>query len=231
MVQQTINKDAAIICVALVASSITGNLMASASMVEHSFNSTTNDMQIGIEDNGAFLQRGLSLGGQMELDQKGNKQKMKQECHAILYQHHNYATYGWTIVLGVGDHQLGYPYNNDASSIKVQGGEGCTAHLYENGDFSGWEKAFSIGENGNLGGDMNDAASAMRVFQATQQWAGPFNSDISGVGMGGSIATTLEDCKQRCLNNNECEAIQYSSSDTHGDNNCFIFDNTDDNAA
>jgi len=70
MVQQTMNnKDAAIICVALVASSIMGNLMTSASMVEHSFNSTTKDMQIGVEDNGVFLQRGLSLDGQMELDE------------------------------------------------------------------------------------------------------------------------------------------------------------------
>eukprot|EP00931_Biecheleriopsis_adriatica_P099746 TRINITY_DN7445_c0_g1_i5.p1 TRINITY_DN7445_c0_g1~~TRINITY_DN7445_c0_g1_i5.p1 ORF type:complete len:287 (-),score=59.12 TRINITY_DN7445_c0_g1_i5:288-1148(-) len=62
-------------------------------------------------------------------------------------------------------------------------------------------------------------------------WTGPYNTDIPGTGLGGSVAADVGACTQRCIDNAVCKAIQYSPTDTHQGNNCFIFDNQEDTGA
>jgi len=62
-------------------------------------------------------------------------------------------------------------------------------------------------------------------------WTGPFNTDIPGIGMGGSLVSDLVACKQRCLYDPSCEAIEFSLTDLHFGENCFTFDNQGDSHA
>jgi len=58
--------------------------------------------------------------------------------------------------------------NDDASSIKVHGGENCCAVVYEHGMFDGWDAEFRQGDHpyGDFiaAGARNDRLSSIRVF-------------------------------------------------------------------
>jgi hypothetical protein len=58
--------------------------------------------------------------------------------------------------------------NDDASAIKVTGGKGCCAVVYQHGDFSGYSAEYRDGEHSYndfvAAGAGNDDVSAIAVF-------------------------------------------------------------------
>jgi hypothetical protein len=56
-------------------------------------------------------------------------------------------------------------------------------------------------------------------------WTGPFDHDIAGAGLGAAKADSLSQCKDLCVVDPACKAIQYSGMETFQDKNCFLFDN------
>eukprot|EP00930_Biecheleria_cincta_P081932 TRINITY_DN7144_c0_g1_i2.p1 TRINITY_DN7144_c0_g1~~TRINITY_DN7144_c0_g1_i2.p1 ORF type:complete len:1087 (+),score=126.63 TRINITY_DN7144_c0_g1_i2:455-3262(+) len=58
---------------------------------------------------------------------------------------------------------------------------------------------------------------------SSNPWEGPLATDIPGMGFASYSAASLDACKQNCINNAACVAIQYSPTDTHSGFNCFVF--------
>jgi len=92
-------------------------------------------------------------------------------CHAILYQHGNFA--GWSADFPEGGYQMqqmiekGAP-NDDASSIKVFG-EHCVATLYQHWNFNGYSNDYPEGiyrfRKFLRQGSRNDDISSLRVWK------------------------------------------------------------------
>lgn len=66
---------------------------------------------------------------------------------------------------------------------------------------------------------------------SSDPWEGPLATDIPGLGVGGSSASTLEECKQTCLHTASCVAIQYSATDVHEGKKCFVHSSSADTGA
>lgn len=60
-------------------------------------------------------------------------------------------------------------------------------------------------------------------------WNGPYTSE--GVGLVGSLAASLDQCKARCMAETSCHVVHYSENDTHDGYNCFLFDSQADTVA
>jgi len=56
------------------------------------------------------------------------------------------------------------------------------------------------------------------------KWSEALKTQVSGTGVGHYV-DTVELCKKKCVADVECQAIQYSETDTQNGNNCFIYDN------
>jgi len=92
-------------------------------------------------------------------------------CHAVVYQHGNFA--GWSADFPEGAYQMqqmidkGAP-NDDASSIKVFG-TGCMATLYQDWNFNGYSNDYPEGlypfRAFLRGGSKNDDISSLRIWR------------------------------------------------------------------
>jgi hypothetical protein len=86
-------------------------------------------------------------------------------CSATMYQHDPGG--GWAAEFSVGDYPLAQLLahggaDNDGSSLVVVGA-GCQVTVYENGDFTGWERTFGEGSFVCCDSFPNDQASSIRV--------------------------------------------------------------------
>merc|ERR1719484_77584 len=62
-------------------------------------------------------------------------------------------------------------------------------------------------------------------------WSGGLQRDIQGIGFDQSSQLTLKACQERCATTDGCQAAQWSATDTFQNNNCFLYNNQNVNAA
>eukprot|EP00930_Biecheleria_cincta_P022993 TRINITY_DN1666_c0_g2_i5.p1 TRINITY_DN1666_c0_g2~~TRINITY_DN1666_c0_g2_i5.p1 ORF type:complete len:418 (-),score=75.06 TRINITY_DN1666_c0_g2_i5:68-1321(-) len=71
---------------------------------------------------------------------------------------------------------------------------------------------------GTLCGNAGTATSQA----APKLWEGPLNTDIPGAGFHGISVGNVDACKQSCVGDKRCQAIQFSSRDSYQGKNCFL---------
>jgi hypothetical protein len=59
---------------------------------------------------------------------------------------------------------------------------------------------------------------------AQRAWTGPFDHDIAGSGLGAAKVDSLTQCKDLCVADHSCKAVQYSGIEEFQGKNCFLFD-------
>lgn len=97
------------------------------------------------------------------------------------------------------------------------------AKKYRAGDKCANVEFFSSAKNHRCAKEKSSAAS--QGGSSGTIWFGPLYTSMGDTGLDGSTERSVDSCKNRCLHDRRCQAIQYSSREKYHGNNCFLSDN------